>query len=115
MVAERLVAGRATTFGVTGQLWQPPRQYTAASVTEGRSFGASASDPQAAVRNSGNLVLYDEATRSYWSQLLARAICGPQTGTRLGILPTTVTTWGEWRADHPDTDVLLPPPHSGVL
>jgi hypothetical protein len=115
MVAERLVAGRATTFGVTGHLWQPPREHTAASVAGGRAFGASATDADAAVRNSGNLVLYDEATRSYWSQLLARAICGPATGARLRVLPATVTTWGAWRARHPETDVLLPPPHSGLL
>jgi hypothetical protein len=60
----------------------------------------------------GNLVMYDEATRSYWSQILGEAICGPKTGERLSIVPSTVATWGDWQADNPDTEVLLPPPHS---
>jgi hypothetical protein len=115
MVAERLVGGVETTFGVSGQLWQPPDVYAASAETDGRVFGASATDGEAEVRNSGNLVLYDERTRSYWSQLLAEAICGERQGERLGIVPSTVTTWGEWRADHPETDVLLPPPHSTLM
>ena len=115
MVAERLVDGEPTVFGVTGQLWQPPRIYTETAKTDGRVFGASATDGEAEVRNSGNLVLYDERTRSYWSQLLARAICGEREGDRLTIVPSTVTSWREWRSDHPETDVLLPPPHSTVM
>ena len=115
MVAERRVAGAETTFGVSGQLWQPPDIYTASAETDGRVFGASATDGETEVRNSGNLVLYDERTRSYWSQLLAEAICGERQGERLTILPSTVTTWGEWRTDHPETDVLLPPPYSTLM
>jgi hypothetical protein len=26
-----------------------------------------------------------------------------------------MTTWGEWRREHPDTQVLLPPPSSGTV
>lgn len=66
------------------------------------------------VRVTGNLVMYDDATRSYWSQVLGRAICGPMRGTRLTVLPATATTWAEWRRAHPGTDVLLPPPASGT-
>ena len=58
--------------------------------------------------------MYDELTGSFWSQGIGRAICGPAAGTDLEIVPSTVTTWGEWRADHPEGEVLLPPPHSGV-
>jgi hypothetical protein len=115
MVAERRVEGTETIFGVTGQLWQPPQIYAESAKTEGRVFGASATDGEAEARNSGNLVLYDELTESYWSQFLARAICGAREGDRLTIVPSTVTTWAEWRADHPETDVLLPPPDSTVM
>jgi hypothetical protein len=115
MVAERLVAGDETVFGVSGQLWQPPGEYAAASIDDGTVFGASASDVDAEARNSGNLVLYDEATRSFWSQLLARAICGPQAGEELTLVPATVTSWGAWRAERPETDVLLPPPASTLM
>jgi hypothetical protein len=114
VVAERRVAGEPTVFDVSGQLWQPPGEYAAASEADGAVFGASVDDPAAGVRNSGNLVLVDDATGSFWSQLLARAICGPRRGDRLRLRPATVTTWSAWRRDHPDTDVLLPPPHSGV-
>jgi hypothetical protein len=115
MVAERRVAGAETTFGVTGQLWQAPRIYAESAKVEDRVFGASATDGDVEARNSGNLVLFDERTRSYWSQFLARAICGEREGDRLTIVPSTVTTWGEWRTDHPETDALLPPPHSTVM
>lgn len=85
VVAERRAGGVATTFGVSGRLWR------------------------------GDLVLYDEATRSLWSQLLATAINGELTGDRLGLLPASLTSWGGWRAAHPDTEVLLPPPHSNTV
>jgi hypothetical protein len=115
LVASRELDGEAATFGVTGLLWKLPDAYAAASEASGKAFGVSESDPDAPIRDSANLVMYDERTRSYWSQLLAEAICGPKTGASLGIRPSTVATWGEWRADHPDTEVLLPPPLSGTL
>jgi hypothetical protein len=67
------------------------------------------------VRAAGNLVMVDDATGSYWSQLLARAICGPRAGDSLRIRPSTLTTWGKWRATHPETELLLPPPYSTPL
>ena len=80
-----------------------------------RSFAVRPDDPTpGAVRNTGNLLLLDRATGSYWSQLLARAICGPARGSELSVLPATTARWGEWRRAHPDTEVLLPPPRSGV-
>jgi hypothetical protein len=113
-VTDRVVDGEPTRFLVSGHLWQAPGVQQAASVADGRAFGAAVADPDAADRNSGNLVLVDDATGTFWSQVLARAICGPRTGERLPIRPSTVTTWGRWRDDNPDTDVLLPPPHSGI-
>jgi hypothetical protein len=112
MVADRLVDGAPAEFLVSGQLWQAPGVQQAAAMADGRAFGTSLGDPDAAARVSGNVVLVDGATGSYWSQVLARAICGPLAGSRLGIRASTVTTWGAWRREHPDTDVLLPPPAS---
>ncbi|MFB6177957.1 MAG: DUF3179 domain-containing (seleno)protein, partial [Halobaculum sp.] len=81
MVAERVVDGRATTFAVSGQLWQPEGIRVAAAEETNRTFGAERSGGESvAVRASGNLVMYDLATGSYWSQILAQAICGPATG-----------------------------------
>lgn len=115
MVARRLVDGRPTVFAVSGLLWSPPGVRAAISEDEGRVFGVTRLDPDAEVVRSGNLVMYDRATNSYWSQLLARAICGPKAGTHLEVLPAETTTWANWRAAHPETDVLLPTPHSGTV
>lgn len=85
VVAERTVDGAALTLGVSGLLWRD------------------------------NTVMYDERTGSLWSQMLARSIRGELTGTTLGIYPSTVTTWGQWRGAHPDAEVLLPPPASNTV
>ncbi len=85
MTAERRVDGEVTTFGVSGLLWQ------------------------------SDLVMYDVATESLWSQILATAIRGDRTGEQLQLVPSTLTTWGEWRGEHPDTEVLLPPPASETI
>jgi hypothetical protein len=41
-----------------------------------------------------------------WNQLTGEAIAGPLAGTVLERFPITVTTYGEWIAEHPDTAVL---------
>ena len=85
VTAERRVDGEETTFGVSGLLYR------------------------------ADLVMYDEATGSLWSQILAQAIQGPRTGDRLSLTPSSFTTWGDWREAHPDTEVLLPPPISNTV
>lgn len=85
VVADRTVDGSVARFGVSGYLYE------------------------------SDLVMYDTATDSLWSQVLARAIRGPRTGARLTLRPNTLATWGEWRSAHPDTEVLLPPPASGTV
>lgn len=85
LVAERTVDGCETRFGVSGLLYRE------------------------------NLVLYDEATGSLWSQLLAEAVRGPKTGSPLAVLPSSLTTWGRWLKAHPATEVLLPPPLSDTV
>ena len=113
LVASRVIEGSAATFAVSGLLWKAPRINEAAAELDGRVFGAETSGGETLpVRHAGNLVMYDDVTRSYWSQILATAICGPLTGTVLEIVPSTVSTWEDWRAAHPDTVVLLPPPYS---
>lgn len=85
VTAIREVNGRETTFGVSGYLYNQ------------------------------DLVLYDEATESLWSQTEARAIRGSKTGTRLELLPSSLTTWGTWREEHSGTLVLRPPPESNTV
>lgn len=55
---------------------------------------------------NANLVMYDRQTETYWSQLNGTAIVGPMVPERLEIRPNTITTWGEWRVEHPETRVL---------
>jgi len=85
LAARRRVDGEVTRFGVSGLLFR------------------------------NDLVMYDGATGSHWSQLLATAIQGPMTGEALDLVPSTLTTLGEWRETHPDTVVLRPPPESGTV
>jgi len=51
--------------------------------------------------------MYDRAdTESLWSQLKCEGVSGPAVGQKLSALPMEVTTWEDWQARHPDTDVL---------
>jgi len=70
------VGGQLLTFGVSGLLYKD------------------------------NLLLYDHETDSLWSQLGRKAITGSLAGTSLSILPATLTTWTQWREEHPLTKVL---------
>jgi len=53
-----------------------------------------------------NVLMYDQQTESLWLQVKRRAVTGPMTGTKLSILPSTITTWKKWKTKHPDTTVL---------
>lgn len=85
VTAERRVRGEVTQFGVSGLLW------------------------------NSDLVMYDELTESLWSQIAGAAIRGPETGTRLSLLPSQLTTLSTWRESHPETLVLRPPPESETV
>lgn len=76
LVYSRRVKERVLTFGVSGLLWNQ------------------------------SLVMYDAETNSYWSSLMGQAMQGPLKATRLEVLPSELTTWGAWRALHPDTTIL---------
>lgn len=115
LVANRQIDGEATILRVSGLLWMPERIWQAVSEQDNRTFGAGREGGEADMTRGGNLVMYDEATLTYWSQILGEAICGPKAGDQLSIVPSTVTTWGEWQTDHPETKVLLPPPHSETV
>jgi hypothetical protein len=72
------VGDRATTFGVSGLLY------------------------------NSDVLLYDRATQSLWSQLLSQAVAGPLKGQRLTPVALTHTTWADWKARHPESQVLSP-------
>lgn len=54
-----------------------------------------------------NKLMFDEETRSLWTQLTGRPVAGERAGEDpLELLPVRVTTWGQWRTDHPTTTVI---------
>lgn len=73
------IEGEPLDFGISGKLWRD------------------------------SLVMFDRETESLWSQLLGKAVAGPLEGRALEEIPSEVTTWGEWKARHPDTLALSKP------
>lgn len=58
---------------------------------------------------NSNVLLYDrrqDRRESLWSQVAGAALSGPAVGQTLQMLPVEVTTWGDWIARHPDTQLL---------
>ncbi len=52
---------------------------------------------------------WDHGTGSVWSQPIGEAIAGPLQGARLDLVPSRLTTWGEWLQSHPETVALEAP------
>ena len=55
---------------------------------------------------NSNLVMYDEETDTYWQQIDGKAIVGELTGQELKEISIDTVTWKEWKAVHPDSEVL---------
>ena len=76
MVHRRQINGQEIVFGNQGALW-------------------------------GNaMTWWDTETGSVWSQPLGEAILGPQKGATLELLPSTLSSWADWKRAHPDTFAL---------
>jgi hypothetical protein len=61
----------------------------------------------------GSLALYDEGSGSHWGLLTGQAVEGPRQGQELGRVSSLFTTWGRWRALHPESTVYVDPEKSG--
>ncbi len=55
-----------------------------------------------------NKVMYDVTSWSVFDTFLGKAVTGPlaEIGLQLEQAPVITTTWGEWKAEHPDTTIL---------
>lgn len=53
-----------------------------------------------------SFVMYDHQTNSLWVHANGRAEHGPMKGKQLTFMPSTVTTWAEWKKSYPHTLVL---------
>ncbi|MFC0263735.1 DUF3179 domain-containing protein [Fontibacter flavus] len=72
----RVIDGNETTFGVSGLLYNT------------------------------NVIPYDRATDSNWSQLALKAVQGKLRGTRPEVINLVETTWGTWKEMYPNTQVV---------
>ncbi len=55
---------------------------------------------------NNNVLLYDDATQTLWSQILGLGVYGENAGVELVEQPSVVMTWGQWSTAHPDGLVL---------
>ena len=78
IVFDATVDGRPLEFGTTGKL-----------------------------RNS-DLVMYDRETETWWQQFSGEGIVGDMVGTKLKMLPSRLDSWGRFKEEHPDGQVLVP-------
>ncbi len=55
-----------------------------------------------------NKLMYDRQTKSLWNQLTGEPVIGKLVGSqiKLTVLPIVLTSWSEWRRQHPDTKVV---------
>ena len=55
-----------------------------------------------------NKLMFDRRTDSLWNQFTGKPVAGPlvTAGIELKTRPVTITSWREWRTDHPDTRAL---------
>jgi hypothetical protein len=77
----------------------------------GMAFVARAGERELSFGVSGllynsDVLLYDRATQSLWSQLKQQAISGPMKGRLLDAIALEHTTWADWSARYPRTQVL---------
>ncbi|MCZ6711584.1 MAG: DUF3179 domain-containing protein [Gammaproteobacteria bacterium] len=55
---------------------------------------------------NSDVLLYDLATESLWSQILGKAVTGDRMGTELTQVPLVHTSWKQWVKRHPGTWAL---------
>lgn len=72
----RTIGGQTTTFGVSGNLY------------------------------NSNLIPYDRASGSNWSQMRLLCVQGENIGTMIETFPIVETTWKAWREMFPETKVM---------
>ncbi len=60
----------------------------------------------AGILYQSSFVMYDQQTGSLWVHVTGRAEHGPLKGKQLTFLPSTVTSWENWRRTYPHSLVL---------
>lgn len=60
----------------------------------------------AGILYENSFVMYDRETDSLWVHVTGEAAFGPLKGKRLEFMPSTVTSWANWKRNYPHTRVL---------
>ena len=60
----------------------------------------------AGILYQSSFVMYDHGTQSLWVHVTGRAEHGPLKGKQLTFMPSTVTTWENWKRTYPHSLVL---------
>ncbi len=55
-----------------------------------------------------DMVMYDRQTESWWQQFLGKGIVGEMNGKQLKMVPSRVIPFSQFKAAHPDGQVLVP-------
>jgi hypothetical protein len=55
-----------------------------------------------------NLIMYDRTYDTWWQQFSGEAIAGDHAGAELTMLPSRLESWAQFKAAHPDGEVLVP-------
>lgn len=81
-----------------------------ASIAFDRNFDGQVLDfgTTGRLRNS-DLIMYDRQTETWWQQFTGEGIVGKYAGEQLNFLSSQVISWGDFKAAHPDGDVLSRP------
>jgi len=58
---------------------------------------------------NSDLIMWDDATESWWQQFLGQAIVGSLTGTELAIVPSRLESWGDFKARTDSKATVLTP------
>ena len=84
-----------------------------ASIVFDREFGGQVLDfgTTGKLRNS-DLIMYDRQTETWWQQFTGEAIVGEFTGSQLDFLASQVISFGDFREEFPESQVLARPPVS---
>lgn len=72
----RVIDGKETTFGVSGLLYQT------------------------------NLIPFDRATKSNWSQILNESVNGSREGKKAELIQLIETDWKTWKTMYPETGII---------
>ena len=58
--------------------------------------------------NNQNFIMRDKETGSWWQQITGKAIYGPLKGSTLELVPSDELTFGQWKSEVSDGQVLAP-------